>query len=258
MLNLKIVSGIDLVLEPKKHSLVLDADLRRGSLDVITVDDMMDILIQKDMVKTKELYYIYRDIHSIKEEKKISKNKLRYDITVIRPDRLGVEYMKTLGCYLKGDYSKIYEVLSGEAWCILQRADTGDYRLIEDVILLKAAIGQKIIIPPRYGHTFVNVKDEDLIISSLCLDEAVCQFDQYKKTKGAAYFIFEDSLGERFEVNPFYKKVPYMRLARPKDTVKKLGLNKNIPIYMLQGEINKLEFLGASFGCSCSDVFLFN
>ena len=56
-------------------------------------------------------------------------------------------------------FPEIYEVLGGEATYILQKPDGEG---IDDVILIKAGAGDKVIIPPGYGHLTINASNKVL------------------------------------------------------------------------------------------------
>ncbi len=51
---------------------------------------------------------------------------------------------------LRYTYSELYEVLERDAHYLLQRAQNGER--VDEVILVKATRGDKVIIPPNYGH----------------------------------------------------------------------------------------------------------
>lgn len=70
--------------------------------------------------KNIELNYLYRELARNEEELKLMREfRLRYNITVIPPAKLGKEYVKTAGHYHlkapKADvfYTEIYQVLEG-------------------------------------------------------------------------------------------------------------------------------------------------
>ncbi|OGX25986.1 MAG: hypothetical protein A3J51_01790 [Omnitrophica WOR_2 bacterium RIFCSPHIGHO2_02_FULL_45_21] len=220
--------------------------------------EIKEVLVEKELSSPAELYYMYRDMHKIKDAERLAKHKLRYDVTVIRPGRLGNEFMKTAGHYHPGDFGELYEVLSGCAWCLLQRRNTGDERIIEDVILIKAKTGDKIVIPPRYGHILINIEKEHLVTSNWVSASFHSQYELYEKAQGAAYYIFEDSLGERFEANPYFKEVSRIRVALPAKEIKKFGLVSGAPMYsLLYKEAGKLDFLNNPLKYDYSDVFVF-
>ena len=256
--DLSKASGLNLKLDTKKHSLILGGALSKVSPATRFLKDIKEVLVQKELSKPAELYYMYRALHKIKDAQEIAKNKLRYDVTIIRPDRLGNEFMKTAGHYHPGDFGELYEVLSGSAWCLLQKRNAGDERIIEDVILVKAETGDKIVIPPGYGHILINITGDYLVTSNWVSAEFSSEYELYEKAGGAAYYIFEDSLGERFEVNPYFKEVPRIRMAKPAKEIKKFGLLSGVPMYpLLYKEAGKLDFLNNPLKYDYSDVFVF-
>ena len=256
--DLSKTSGLALKLDTKKHELIFGGGMAKVSPAIRFLKDMKEVLVGKDITKPDELYYMYRDLHEAGDGKLIRRNALRYDVTIIRADRLGNEFMKTAGHYHPGDYGELYEVVSGEAWCLLQKPNAKDKRVIEDVILVKAKAHDKIVIPPGYGHILINAAKEDLVTSNWVSSEFSSEYELYKKAHGAAYYIFEDNLNERFEVNPYFKEVAKIRPAECVQEIKKFGLRSGVPMYLLlHHEVKKLDFLNNPLKYDYSDVFVF-
>ena len=110
-----------------------------------------------------ELYYMYRDLFLSRADKeKLLQQGLRYDITIIPPNMLGREYIKTAGHYhplVPGGsvtYPELYEVLEGEALYLLQNQD------LSDVVAVYASAGDKVLVPPGYGHITINRSNKTL------------------------------------------------------------------------------------------------
>ncbi|MHC1624410.1 MAG: glucose-6-phosphate isomerase family protein, partial [Methermicoccaceae archaeon] len=115
------------------------------------------------MDKKIEIYYMFRDLYlSRKDRDTLIDHNLRYDITIIPPAMLGCEYVKTAGHYHPNvpgtdvSYTELYEVLSGEGTYLLQRRQGEQDTELEDVIVVKASEGDKVLIPPGYGHITIN------------------------------------------------------------------------------------------------------
>lgn len=251
-------SGLELRLDARKHSLILGKDLNKVKPVIRRLKEMREVLAQKGTAQPDEVYYIYRGLRESKDENDIRENKLRYDVTIIRPERLGNEFMKTAGHYHPGAYGELYEVVYGEAWCLLQKKNIKNSRIIEDVILVKAALGDKIVIPPGYGHILINTGKTHLVTSDWVSSEFSPEYEPYQRGGGAAYFVFEDTLGERFEINPYYQEVPKIRVARPAGKIAQFGLNSGTPIYpLLRQQANKLDFLNNPLPYDYSGVFVF-
>jgi glucose-6-phosphate isomerase len=258
MKDLSRTSGLDIRLDTKKHCLVLGKGLVKVSAEIRYLKDIRGVLTQKDLSGPNELYYMYRDMHKLKDERAIRANKLRYDVTIIRADRLGSEFMKTAGHYHPGYFGELYEVLYGRAWCLLQKKNDKNPRIIDDVILVKAGAGDKIVIPPYYGHILINVGKEHLVTSNWVSSEFSSGYELYKQTHGATYYIFEDALGERFEANPYYEYVPKIRVATPAKIVSRFALASGEPIYpLLYRDAHKLDFLNNPLRYDYHDVFEF-
>ncbi len=145
-------------------------------------------------------YYMHRAVARPGDEWK----ELRYDLTVLPPRPLGKEYNKTIGHYhppapCGKSYPEAYEVLSGEAHYLLQKKDLTRF------ILVKAREGDKVMVPPDYGHVTVNPsKEKALVMSNIAEATFKSEYGDYEGKKGAAYYEFEGGL----EKNPLYGEVP--------------------------------------------------
>jgi len=207
---------------------------------------MQEVLLDAGIDEPQDLYYMYRDVHLAKDAPLLEENKLRYDVTVIKPDRLGRELMKTAGHYHPGSFGELYEVLAGEALCLLQKPSPADYHLIEDVILIRASAGEKIVIPPGYGHILVNPGPGCLVTSNWVSSRFSSEYQLYKTAKGAAYFVVSAGPYDKTEFikNTFFKQLPAVRFARPAKKIERFGLLDKSPIYpIIATDALKLEFL---------------
>lgn len=213
--------------------------------NVRMLSDMKEVIYDKNWLshaENVELYYMYRDLSlSKKDALLIKEHGLRYDITVIPPRMLGCEYVKTAGHYhpiVPGGsvtFSEIYEVLGGEAHYILQKPDGEG---IEDVILIKASEGDKVIIPPGYGHLTINASNKVLKMANWVAGNFEAIYQPIKEKRGGAYFFTETGN----VANTKYDHVPEIRSFQPAN-IKELGLQKNKEMYGLVRDLDKLEFL---------------
>lgn len=217
------------------------------------LDEMKEVVFDKQFLATAnmdlELYYMFRDVSKHDTDAaKIKAHGLRYDITIIPPNTLGSEFVKTAGHYhpLLPDsnltYPEMYEVLEGEAHYLLQRRaeGTGTER-ITDVILVKAKEGDKVVIPPNYGHVTINPSETVLTMANWVASEFASIYEPIKRRCGAAYY--ELTNGE-FIKNVNYETVPDIRALKPSDTwLNGIELNKEEAMYALIREPAKLAFL---------------
>jgi glucose-6-phosphate isomerase len=214
--------------------------------DVRRLSDIKDVVYDKEFLKSSkdiDLYYMYRDLAlSRKDRDAMKEEDLRYDITVIPPGMLGAEYTKTLGHYhplVPGtdlSYTEIYEILEGEAHYLLQKEEKGK---IKNAVLVKAGKGDKIIMPPNYGHVTINPGRKELKMSNLVSGKFSSVYQPYKDKHGGAYY----ELQKGFVGNTNYGKMPELRVVEAKN-VPELGLKKSEEIYSLvRKDITKLGFL---------------
>ncbi len=224
---------------------MLEFGLERVKANVRMLFDMKDVIYDLEWLssaKNIELYYMYRDLSlSKKDSLTMKEHGLRYDITVIPPRMLGCEYVKTAGHYhplVPGTvvtYPEIYEVLGGEAHYLLQKQKEDG---IEDVILIKAGTGDKVVIPPGYGHLTINASNKILKMANWVASDFESIYSPIKEKGGGAYFYLKDEIIR----NPNYEHIPEIRFLEPAN-LKKIGLQKNKEMYGLIRDIGKLEFL---------------
>lgn len=256
MIDLTKNSGLPVKLNEEFH-LIFDGGLPKVEPAIRTIEQMKDVLLDKTLSEPKELYYMYRDVAFDKDREAEKKNYLRYDITVIKPDKLGKELMKTAGHYHPGNYPELYEVIWGEAWCLQQKPSKDDYKKIEDVIMVKAKAGDKIVCLPEYGHILINPsKDQPLVTSNWVGTKFSSDYSLYKKAEGAAYFVFEDNGSLKIEKNQLFSEVPEIRKLFPSAKMEKFGLEKGKPIYPLINNAEKLRFLNYPKEFDYKEVFV--
>lgn len=224
---------------------ILEFGSNRVKGNVRMLSDMKDVIYDQEWLsraENVELYYMYRELSlSKKDALLIKEHGLRYDITVIPPRMLGCEYVKTAGHYhplvpgTNVTFPEIYEVLGGEAKYLLQKPEGEG---IEDVILIKAREGDKVIIPPGYGHLTINASNKVLKMANWVADNFESIYPPIKEKRGGAYFLLETGM----VTNKKYDYVPEIRFFGPAN-LKELGLQKNKEMYGLVRDLDKLEFL---------------
>ena len=129
------------------------------------------------------LYYMYRGI-------KLLPNNIRYDITVIPPKMLGVEFIKTKGHRHIGSFQEIYLVLEGEAIYLLQKEEN---REIKDTFFVKAKKGELITIPPHYDHLTINPsKEKTLKMGNWINNGCKSDYSFIDKMNGACFYYTKD------------------------------------------------------------------
>jgi glucose-6-phosphate isomerase len=181
------------------------------------LEEMEDVLLDRNFFEQADkgmiLYYMFRDVHREEDEAILRRNMIRYDVTIIPPRILGEEYVKTAGHYHPEaknglTYTEIYEVLRGEAHYLLQDVENEG---IASVLLVEAKKGDKVVIPPNYGHVTINPSEETLIMTNLVSSAFQSVYVSYREHKGAAYFELKDGT---FKKNENYGKLPALQRLR--------------------------------------------
>ena len=213
--------------------------------DIRMLHDMDEVIYDKTWLGSAdnfELYYMYRDMCKTKAESdQIKEHNLRYDITVIPPNMLGHEYIKTAGHYhpevpgANMSYTEVYQVLEGEATYLLQKTDDGK---VTDVVIIKAQAGDNVIVPPDYGHITVNASDKILKMANWVCGEFASVYEPIKELAGGAYYLLESGIIK----NPKYDDVPKIRYLQPTN-YPEFGFVKGEDMYDLVNDIDKLKFL---------------
>ncbi|MDD4908871.1 MAG: glucose-6-phosphate isomerase family protein [Candidatus Omnitrophica bacterium] len=262
LLDLKHTSGLDLKLDVKTARLLIGEGLTKPEPAIRTIDEMREVLADSSVKEPRDLYFMYRDLHATADNALLEKYKLRYDVTVIKADHLGGEFMKTAGHYHPGNYGELYEVLTGSAICVLQKCDLKDDSIIEDVIAVSAKAGEKIVIPPGYGHILVNPGPGFLVTSNWVSSLFASEYQLYKKAKGAAYFLFDPQgkAGEsvRYSANKYFKELTAVRHALAAPKLDRFGLKKDSPIYpLIRVSPEKLDFLNRPMDFDYKDIFTY-
>lgn len=267
VVDLKGKSGLGLVLNTDKPEMNFDKDLKSSMPAIRTIEQMQEVLLDKNTRQPRELYYMYRDIYKIADKPVLEKYNLRYDVTAIRPDTLGREFMKTAGHYHPGDFGELYEVVLGRCFCLLQKPNHKNFRNIDEVILVEATAGQKIVIPPGFGHILINPGPDYLVTSNWVSSAFQSEYELYKQAKGAAYFVV--NVGEKQQItpglkvsveilkNPDCQQVAKLRFVRPASRINRFGLTENNPMYnLIVSNPEALDFLNHPLDYEYNDVFV--
>lgn len=214
--------------------------------DVRRLFDMREVLLDQRWLAGAadfELYYMFRDLSLSRSDKeKLLQNNLRYDITIIPPNMLGCEYIKTAGHYHPNasgsvTYPEIYEVLDGEAIYLLQNQD------LSDVVAIYASAGDKVIVPPGYGHVTINSSNKTLKMANFVARSFSSLYEPYRNKKGGAYYFTKDG----WIKNARCPEAAELRRVQAPDSssLRKLGLSKNKEMYPLFKESGLLDILTA-------------
>lgn len=176
-----------------------------GAPDVRTLEEMRPVLADPGAQGPVDLYYMYRGAGPAAPQEEARRRGLRYDLTVLRPGRVGREYVKTFGHEHPAApdglaYPELYQVVAGEAWFILQ--DSRSVRVI------RAGTGDCALIPPGFGHVTVNVGRGPLVLANWVDGGFASRYDGYRRRRGAALYVEAGAAGPVLRLNPAYDPPP--------------------------------------------------
>lgn len=256
----------------------LEDFIKNQKPDIRYLFDLREVIFDQKWLKTVpnlELYYMYRGVaRSENDKQKIAAAGLRYDITIIPARMLGCEFVKTAGhehSLVPGQtitYSEIYEVLSGQAYYLMQHYNHRNGRKsvqsenlpLRDVYVVKAETGDKVIIPPNYGHVTINAGQKDLVMANWVAEGFQSDYELFRQKHGACYLALAHCRGLIYQApgrdksspyktsinwhpNKNYGPLPKLRFSQPTN-FPELGLDKNKPMYdLVSGNLSFLDFL---------------
>lgn len=241
VIDLRRQSGLPLSWDPEAKQIVFGEEVAAGGEPFPAVrrrQEMSGVLYDRQAGEIDELYYMYRDLALAEDRESIKQKGLRYDITVIVPGTLGGEYVKTAGHYHPEKpgtgltYPEVYEVLHGRAHYLLQRLDSENPGQLDSVILIAAKPGDKVLIPPHFGHITINPGEDYLVMSNWVAANFSSNYEPVRKAGGGAYFELYADEGPEFLANPHYPELPPLQRC-PVTPVPPLNLITGYPLYRL-------------------------
>jgi glucose-6-phosphate isomerase len=206
---------------------------------VRTMEEIRNVLADPGCTSDQPPYSMYRHLARSDEDRRwLQQHHLSYDITVIPSQTLCGEYVKTKGHYHPKNpaglrYPEIYEVLEGEGHYLLQTWTA------DDVVIIKAIAGDKILIPPGYGHVTINPAPVRLVMANLVSTEFKSNYGPYEERQGAAYYEME---GGALVKNPRYPGASPVRYCEPVE-LPEFSIRRDIPLYDLIGHPRSVAFL---------------
>lgn len=208
--------------------------------DARSVDELRQVLASPECPCAGVAYLMYRGVARSEEERRwMHAEGIRFDITVIPARLICGEYIKTKGHHHPENeagtgYPELYEVIAGEAHYLLQD------RELRDVCCIRAVRGEKVLIPPGYGHVTINPSPfRTLVMANLVSERFESDYAPYERMHGAAYY---EMIGNQFLRNPHCRSAPVLRCSPPmRDGT--LGIRSGVPLYRLVESRSDLSFL---------------
>lgn len=214
----------------------LDAPFPAVQPSIRTLSDLSDVLLVEGAgVGEGIAYRMYRGVCADIDRDLFDAAGIRHDVTVIRPGTVAGEFIKTYGHdhppRFEGGptYPEVYEVLAGWGCFLLQRTDA-DGRVL-DVCVVEGRAGQKVMIPPGYGHVTINPSPAWLVIANLVATGWDSDYGTFRRRRGAAYYALAGYRKARFIPNPRYGAVPPLRRMTAGGLERWFGIREELSLY---------------------------
>lgn len=253
-ISLKEQAGLEIILDTEATEVLFGKGINIDKKSVRSWEEMRGFIEETAAVPTREeVYTVWRNVAKHDDLHNIREKKLRYDITVI-PEGvfagLRKEFFRTAGHYhpLKPGtdtaYPEVYEVISGSAYFVLQRRSNEESGIIGEIYAVAAETGEKIVMPPGFGHVSINTGDQPLVLSNWINDTFSYDYEPYRIFGGPGYRLIKGIVDGtvEFEKNSSYKEVADVRKLRPREHPE-FGLSKKRPLYALTNDLDRMEFL---------------
>lgn len=238
MINLQDTSGLPLLLDNQDNSIQPAGEIEFDTLDRVKLDNIRPILLNKTLRYPIDIYNEYQDIY-VKDDKELfTKNDLHYNLIVLPPGLLGIEYNKTHIFSPDNDQNEIttiVDVIRGRGIVLIQKLkEKGelDYDTeVEAAIYFNAKKGDRVPIPQGYMYTFINATNYSLILGRLFENDGKIDYRTLRKEHGMSYYIIRKNARKEIVKNPHYREVPKLKKIKPETYMNKYNLTSTKPIY---------------------------
>jgi glucose-6-phosphate isomerase len=250
MKDLRQVSGLDI----KMEDIGLSYDQNEFPVEpkIRTYEEVKDVYLEKE-TGAQDLYSMYRYFEKSQDSEIFKNAGTEYDLTVLRSGTIGPEFIKTAGhyhSYVSGTdltYPEVYEVIDGQIEYLLQTRPDPDGNINAVIV-----VGDKVVVPPGYGHISINVGETPAISSNLQKRDLpkTADYETYRVNNGGALYRGVNGWGNNhnFRIRSQKKVIPK---EKPE-----WGLEENKTLYnSFVTNPDKFKFLTEPQNFDFSDVW---
>lgn len=190
--------------------------------------EMKKVLYNKELADKfpeLELYYVWRGVDK--------KDGLRYDITLIPPQMLCEEYVRTKGNRNSENYFELYTVLEGKAIFLMQKFKK---EIVEDVMVIKAKKEDWISISSEYAVIIINPSNKILKTGNWVSEKNENTYQELEEMGGGCYFYTKSG----WIKNKNYKHIPKIHFEKPLNPIRKNKILKAIKFLKFSNGVKKM------------------
>lgn len=250
MINLKNTSGLDIQFNADRRKVIVADNVIVSAIAQKKLQQMQPVIINDNLICPEIFYTIYAHLFRKKDSEMWKNSTLVYDLTFMLPNLAGIEFVKTFGHYNDINSNNKYgtieliEIVYGAGAVIIQRArkkanyvpgTTIDkiysFDELDEIYILKVTKGDKLLIPPGYGYTLINTKNQILVAGTLSSKNRIPVCDPYLDMHGAGYYLIRKNARQEIVKNPKYKILPKIKKIKPVEFNKLLNIKSSQPLY---------------------------
>lgn len=169
-----------------------------------TLEDLRPVLLDPSALGPETVYWVF--------DQSTLSNRWQ-NMTVITPGLLGREFPKTFGHYHGTAIKEIYAEVLGQGVLLLQKKIIRDGQFIADevseVLVVRADHGDRVTIPPEYGHSWSNVgQDPFITFDDWRAGHSPADYEVIRELHGLAYYLTKKGNEVVPVPNPNYKNLP--------------------------------------------------
>lgn len=238
MINLQDTSGLPLLFNNQDNSLHPAGEICFASIEKVKLDMVRPILLNKTLRYPLYVYSEYWDICLNDHKTAFTKNNLHYNLIIVPPGLLGVEYNKThifAPDKDQNDITAIVDVVYGSGIVLIQKVkEPGELDFeteVEFVSMFNVRKGDRVAIPQKYMYTFINTTNSALILGRVFEDDGKIDYRTIRREQGMSYYFIRKNARREVVRNPRYKEIPDLKRHKAESIAKKFRLTSAKPIY---------------------------
>ncbi len=237
MIDLHSISSLPIQYDPQKEVFVLNQGVICKKHQQVNLEGLIPALLNRTLRYPEVVYKEDEEIFLCDDSDIFAANPVKYELIVLPPGLLGIEFIKSHIYYSDpsdGKHSCVVECQYGILTILIQKnkeKDEFDFDTsIKEGILIKLRKGEKVAIPTGYYYTFINTKDTAVIFSRIFKAKGIVNYDKLGREKGLGYFAIRKNARAEVVFNPRYKNVPRLSKKLPSCEEYKTEYN-DMPLY---------------------------
>ncbi len=245
MTNLQALCDLPIELEDSENDFRIHFDdcVRCLHKRTVSLQSLSPALLNRSIKYPETVYEEYTVC--LNGDQSVFENNLKYDLLIIPPGLLGIEFIKSHIFYTPEShirnrlrFSSVVEAINATTTILMQKIipnfEEEDQPTIEEGILIELKAGEKFAIPEGYYYTFINASEEPIILSRLYKNYNIADYTQDERTYTMAYFCIRKNARQELVYNPKFRKIPSIKKINPRaNHFPIIGFEEHVPLYRL-------------------------